>query len=375
MQISYRAIKEPSSLVRRLRYVSQILRLVGQRPLNKDILVANLRDWSDTHNEDLKNYKYNTGAAHSTQKRRMTLLAINYLDLTVKFGLLSKISNVYQLTRIGRVLLNLLNDKPNKELDLFFLDEDERIFYIYQILHQDADILLTVLNMVQLLPEKPNHKNLQKNFQQFFSDRFKAKIMESSQEHITRRLHDRQIEVKTEWKKPESYAAYIVPPRLHWLLDLGLLNSTMEKNNFIYELTEAGQNLIKSFPKLKNSNIPDVTDSWFNTHFFSEVSPLIISGTSFQLWQNLDDKVRQEACAKYLPTAFDKFRRTSTIPKISLTQGTIYLCIRFVTELYLLTNIQELIQWFQKPRTLGNYKYQARTSARENEAYFIRTHA
>ena len=41
----------------------------------------------------------------------MTLLAINYLDLTVKFGLLSKISNVHQLTRIGRVLLSLINDK------------------------------------------------------------------------------------------------------------------------------------------------------------------------------------------------------------------------------------------------------------------------
>ena len=229
MKISYREINAPSSLVRRLRYLSRILQLVAERPLNGNVLAVKLRDWSNIHADDLETYEYNTGAAHSSQKKGMTQeLAINYLDLSVKFGLLSAISNVYQLTRIGRVLLGLLNDKPNGNPNLFCLHEDERIFYIYQILQQDADILLTVVNMLQLL-EDPNHKNLQENFQQVFLERLKAKISTSSQEHVTRRLHDRQIEVTTEWKSPESYAAYIIPPRLHWLLDLGLLGSTKEK--------------------------------------------------------------------------------------------------------------------------------------------------
>ena len=48
-EISYRAIKEPNSLVRRLRYLSQILRLVEARPLNRDILAVKLRDWSSIH--------------------------------------------------------------------------------------------------------------------------------------------------------------------------------------------------------------------------------------------------------------------------------------------------------------------------------------
>lgn len=372
MKISYRAIKEPNSLVRRLRYLSQILRLVAARPLNRDVLAIKVRDWSSIHAEHLENYKYNTGAAHSLKKKRMTQLAINYIDLAVKFGLLSKISNVHQLTRVGRVLSSLISDNRNEKPNLFFLHEDERIFYIYQILQQDADMLLTVVNMLQLL-EDPNHKNLQQNFQQFFIKRLEAKISTSSQEHVTRRLHDRQIEVTTEWKKPENYAAYIIPPRLHWLLDLGLLDSRKEKNSFIYELTSVGQKLIEIFPKLKDSNIPDVPDSWFNTHFFSEVGPLIIPDSDFRRWQDIDDKVRQEACEKYVPAAFDKFRRSS-VPKIALTQGTIYLCISFMTELHLLINVQELIQWFQKPRKLGNYRYEVRTSARENEAYFVRVH-
>ncbi|MYC76376.1 hypothetical protein F4X10_11485 [Candidatus Poribacteria bacterium] len=372
MKISYRAISAPSSLVRRLRYLSQILGLVRARPLSKDVLAIKLRNWSYTHTNDLENYKYQTGAAHSIQKKRMIQLAINYIDLAVKFGLLSQISNVYQLTRIGRILLSLVNDKSNENPNLFCLREDERIFYIYQILQQDADFLLTVINMVQSL-ENPDNKNLHKNFEQFFLERLEAKILTSSQEHITRRLHDRQIGAMREWGKPESYAAYIVPSRLHWLLDLGLLDATKEKNTFIYQLTEAGQNLTKTFPKLKNPNISDVTEAWFNTQFFSEVSPFMICDADLRQWKDVNDKVRHKACEKYLPEAFDKFRKTS-IPKISLTQGTMYLCIRFATEWRLLTNIQELIQWFQKPRTLDNYRYEARTSARENESYFVRRH-
>lgn len=373
MKISYRAISTPSSLVRRLRYLSQILRLVGGHSLSKDVLAVRLRDWSNAHADDLENYKYNTGAAHSAQKQGMVRLAINYFDLAVKFGLLSEISNVYQLTRIGQVLLSLLSDQPNRDLNSFSLHEDERVFYIYQILQQDADILLTIVNMVQLL-EKSTHKNLQKNFEQAFLDRLEAKILTSSQEHIAKRLYDRRVEVTRGWKNPEGYAAYIIPPRLHWLLDTGLLNLTKEKNNFIYQLTEVGKNLVEQIlPKLPNSDISDVADSWFNTHFFSKVSPLMMSTTGFQEWQDVDEKIRYEACSEYFPAAFDKFRKTS-IPKIPLSQGAIYLCIRLSTELYLLTNVQELIQWFQKPRTLGNYRYEVRTSARENEAYFIRIH-
>ena len=372
MKISYREIVVSNSLVRRLRYLSQILQFVGARPLNENILVTKLIRWSNTHANSLENYKYNIGAVHSLTKKGSTLLSASYLDTAVKFGLLSKISNVYQLTRTGRVLLSLLNDKPDKELNSFCLDQDERIFYIYQILQQDADVLLTIVNTIQS-PENSSLKNLQKNFQMTFIERIKAKILANSQEHITNRLHDRKIEVTTGWKKPENYAAYIVPPRLHWLLDLGMLDSKKEKNSFIYELTSVGQKLIETFPKLKDSNIPDVPDSWFNTDFFSKVCPLIIPDSDFRQWQDIDDKVRQEACEKYVPAAFDKFRRSS-VPKISLMQGTIYLCIRFATELHLLINVQELIQWFQKPRKLGNYKYEVRNSARENEAYFIRVH-
>lgn len=373
MKISYREIVVSSSLVRRLRYLSQILRLVGKRPLNENVLMAKLKDWSNTHAKSLENYKYNTGTIHSLEKKGSTLLSTSYLDTTVKLGLLSKISNVYQLTRIGRVLLSLLNDKPNKELNSFYLNQDERIFYTYQILQHDADTLLTIINMLQSF-ENSSLTNLQKSFQQTFLNRLTAKISTSSQEYITNQLHDRQIEIMTEWKKPESYAAYIIPPRLHWLLDLGLLDSTIEKNKFIYELTESGQNLMKILPKLAKSHIPDVPDTWFNTDFFSKVSPLIIPDVDFRQWGDVDDKIRQEACREHLPTAFDKFRKTN-IPKISLKQGAMYLCIRFGMELHLLTNIQELIQWFQKPRTVGNYKYEVRTSARENEAYFIRIHA
>lgn len=303
----------------------------------------------------------------------MTLIATNYVDLTVKLKLLAQISNVYRLTRIGRILLSLIKDKHSGDVNPFFLREEERIFYIYQLLRHDADNLLTVVELVQSTGNS-TREQLQEGFQLTFLNRLKAKISASAHDRITRRLLERHIEVETTWKNPKVYAAYIALPRVHWLLDLGLFHSAKEKNSIVYHLTEAGQRFVASLPKLPTSDKVVVTDSWLNTDFFSEVCPLVVSADNFQQWQDADDTVHLEACEKYLPIAFGEFRRTG-IPKISLTQGVMYLCLRFGTELHLLTNPKELIQWFQEPRILGDYRYEARTAARENEAYFVRMHS
>ena len=105
-----------------------------------------------------------------------------------------------------------------------------------------------------------------------------------------------------------------------------------------------------------------------------EFSALLLSFIQYFLeyyaTKTLDGKPRkkrrystyQTSC---LPSFEDKF------PKISLIQGVMYLCIRFVTELHLLTNVGELIQWFQKPRILENYKYEARISARRKRSLIL----
>ena len=373
MRISYRAIYHPSLLVRRLRYISQLLQIVGQGPQNKDILTVKLREWSIKHADKLTKYKYNIGAAHSTKKIKATHIAENYLALSVEFGLLSEISNVFHLTRIGRVIYGLLNNDHSKEKISFFLNKDEKLFYIFQLLQQDADNILTTLNMVQLL-ENTDLKILKQNFYKFFVDRLKAKIAACSQEHITNQLHDRIIKVTEEWKKPEAYASYFLPPRLNWLLDLGLLDVNRGIRSNVYQLTESGHKMVESLPILDNSNIPDVTDDWFNTKYFSEITPIILSSKDIKFWQEVDDKIRQTACEKYLPIAFEKFRNSS-VPKVSLKQTILFLCLRFGIELKLITNFNELIQWFQMPRVLGDYIYEVRISARENESYIVRRNA
>ena len=110
MYLSYRVMTELNTQVRRLGYVSQLLRFVGQRPLSREALASQLRDWSHAHKESLQLYKDSTGAAHSEKKKKSTSAAMNYLDFTVSLGLLSRLSNVYRLTRIGGVLYSLLKD-------------------------------------------------------------------------------------------------------------------------------------------------------------------------------------------------------------------------------------------------------------------------
>ncbi len=370
MRISYRAIYHASPPVRRLRYISQLTHFVAQTPKNKHVLANKLKEWSISHNTDFTNYKYNTGVAHSMENRGKNHLAEGYLTLSVKFGVLSEISNVFHLTRMGRVLYCLLNDSSEESDNLFSLNEDEKLFYTFQLLQQDADNLLTVLNIVQL-NENTDLKVLKEKFHESFVNRLKVKIATCSKEHTINQLHDRYIKVKEGWKKPESYASYFLPPRINWLLDLGLLDLNKERNRNIFQLTETGKKLLKVLPILSNSQIPDVTDIWFGVQYFTEMTPLIIPSTGFKFWQEVDDNVRVAICKDYLPKAFELFRQ-STVPKISLKQTVLFLCLRFGRKLNLIANISDLIQWLQTPRILDNYIYEVRISARENESYIVR---
>lgn len=370
MRISYRAIHHLSAHVRRLRYISQLLRFVAHTPQNRDVLATKLKRWSFNRNEDITNHKYNTGAAHSMKNIHRIDLAEGYITLSVKFGLLSEISNVFHLTRMGRVLYCLLNDSSKESDNLFSLNEDEKLFYTYQLLQQDADNLLTVLNMIQL------HKNtdlkvLKENFHESFVNRLKVKIATCSKEHTINQLHDRYIEVKEKWKKPEAYASYFLPPRLNWLLDLGLLELSRERNRNIYQLSGSGKKLLQFLPIKDHS---DVTDIWFEHQYFSKITPLIFPSTDFKFWQEVDDNVRVAICKEYIPKAFELFRQ-STVPKVSLKQTVLYLCLRYGKELNLIANVSDLIQWLQTPRILDNFIYEVRISARENESYIIRRHA
>lgn len=370
MRISYRAISHFSAHVRRLRYISQLLRFVAQAPQNKDVLVKKLREWSISHNKDITNHKYNTGAAHSMENRGKNHLAEGYITLSVKFGLLSQISNVFHLTRMGRVLYCLLNDSSEESDNLFSLNEDEKLFFTFQLLQQDADNLLTVLNIVQFY-KNTDLKVLKENFHESFVDRLKVKIATCSKEHTANQLHDRYIKVKEGWNKPEAYASYFLPPRINWLLDLGLLDLNKETNRNIFQLTETGKKLLKVLPILSNSQILDVTDIWFDVQYFTEMTPLIIPSTGFKYWQEVDDNDQVAICKEYLPKAFELFRQ-STVPKVSLKQTVLYLCLRFGKELNLIANISDLIQWLKTPRILDNYIYEVRISARENESYIVR---
>ena len=121
MQISYQAIYHPSSFVRRLRNVSQLSHFVARAPQHKDVLANKLKEWSADHKNDFTNYKYNIGAAHSMENSGKNHLAAGYLKLSVKLGLLSEISNVFHLARIGRVLYCLLNYSSSESDNLFFL--------------------------------------------------------------------------------------------------------------------------------------------------------------------------------------------------------------------------------------------------------------
>ncbi|HIE27106.1 TPA: hypothetical protein EYP66_07455 [Candidatus Poribacteria bacterium] len=368
MIINYRAITELNTQVRRLAYVSQLLRLVGHKPLSKQSLLSKLIDWSASNSEFLENHLDSTGAVHSEKQRKNTA-ALRYIDFAMGLGVLTRIANMYRPTRIGAVLSTMLYEISDGDENPFCLKEHEKIFFLYQLFQRDADLLLCVVDMIR---QGGSHslKDLQNNFQVAYLDRLIAKIAESSQEHIKRLLSGRRNEIKTTWKNPKRYAEHIVPPRLHWLLDMGFVQLTRQSGDVFFHFTDAGKRFVDVLPRLSTADISEVTDEWQNKDFFSSVCPSLFPFRKYVYWKDADECVRHEVIQKYIVDAFKEFRRTS-VPKISLTQGMLYTCIRSAVDSDFLVDKEDLLEWFSTPRVFDDHRYEVRTSARENEAYFI----
>src|SRR2546426_600992 len=244
MKLQYRAIEGTNTKTRRLAYLTAILLTLRQGSLSVQSLLKKLTIWSSEHHADLFRYYVHTGEITSTQKNSAST---HYLDFAVKLKLIVLLSGMYQITRIGSVqaaLIKTYEQNPNP----FLLNSAEKIFYTYCLLKADADILLTLVDSL-LTRKEMSLALLQKTFQENFLGRLNAKLLSVQDEAVRMQLRDRRMKIK-EWRHVERYVEHIVPPRLNWLLDLGILeHGAYSQHRF--QFTEAGRLFLLSLPYLE----------------------------------------------------------------------------------------------------------------------------
>lgn len=350
-----------NTLVRRLGYVSAILRLLEHKTLSRSVLYTRLEKWSLNHEQDLMDYANPQGFIKATRGQTGPK---HYTNFAVSLGLIGRIHGACRMTRFGKTLLSFLHHAPDQ--NPFEVIYAERCAYLYWLLVKDSDRLLTIIRML-VEGTAQSLSDLQDAFPMFYLQQLQARLL-TAEESVARDILAARNRV-AHWKKETKRSVEnIVPPRIHWLADLGLV-SIENDGKRQSRLTEMGIQFSQSLPKIQEMPTFHTSPKWLRNQFFG-IAGQILMGTVDRHWTEIHDSERKELLYKLTFQAFETLRNTPT-PKISLYPALIYMALLLMTNNGIAANLEELqadLNTFSKePDT----RYAVRFSHRENESYLI----
>ena len=354
-------ITDINVLVRRLGYVSAILRLLEHKTLSESMLYSRLEKWSLDHKQDLMGYANQQGFIKATRGQAAPR---RYTNFAVSLGLIGRIAGACRVTRFGKTLLPFLHQVPNQ--NSFELICAERCTYLYWLLVKDSDQLLTVIRML-VAGGSQSLSDLQNAFPAFYLQQLQARML-TAEKPVARDILAVRNRV-AHWKERSGRSMEnIVPPRIHWLADLGLVSVENDAKRQS-QLTEVGTEFFQAFPKIQGTPIFHTSPAWLRNQFFGIAGRVLIDTVDRQ-WTEIQKLERKNLLYKLTLQAFEVLRRTPT-PKISLYPALIYIALLLVTDNGIVVNLEELhadLNMFSKePDT----RYAVRFSHRENESYLI----
>ena len=354
-------ITEINTLVRRLGYVSAILRLLEHRTLSESMLYARLERWSFIHQRDFIAYANPQGFINATQGQTGPK---RYTNFAVSLGLIGRIDGACRITRFGKTLLPFLHQVPDQ--NPFEMIYAERCAYLYWLLVKDSDRLLTIIRML-VEGTAQSLSDLQDAFPTFYLQQLQARML-TAEEHVARDILAARNRVAY-WKKGTKRSVEnIVPPRIHWLADLGLV-SVENDGKRQSRLTEMGMQFSQFLPKIQGVSTFHTSPAWLRKQFFGIVGQMLMSTIDRQ-WTDIQKLEKKELLCKLTSQALETLRGTPT-PRISLYPALIYMALLLMTDNGIAANLEELqadLDTFSKePDT----RYAVRFSHRENESYLI----
>lgn len=354
-------ITEINTLVRRLGYVSAILRLLEHRTLSESVLYTQLEKWSLKHKQNLMNYANQQGFIKATRGQAAPK---RYTNLAVSLGLIGRIAGACRVTRFGKTLLPFLHQVPDQ--NPFELTDAERCAYLYWLLLKDSDQLLPVVRML-VKGSSQSLSDLQNAFPVFYREQLQARMLTAGV-HVARDILTVRNR-RAHWEEmPKRSIENIVPPRIHWLADLGLVSVANDVKRHT-RLTEMGAQFSQSLPKIQEIQAFHTSPVWLREQFFG-IAGQVLMGTVERQWTNIQKLEKKELLYKLTLQAFGTLRSTPT-PKISLYPTLIYMALLLITDNRITVNLEDLhadLSTFSKePDT----QYAVRFSHRENESYLI----
>lgn len=361
---SFRIITNTNTQTRVLPVLGQIMRLLSQSTLPEEILKSRLVAWSlelEQTSEWYRNHNGKITDQSKSGKAEATNAFEGYITLLEKLRLVSRTNRSLQNTKYGFVFCKLWQYNQSAEVFSPF----EKVFFAWHLFSYDADILLLILDAVskgQSEQKLLTEADLRKNFNALLKVRLGHKI-ENATELARLQSEDRyrQAEVQSR-QDTEGLHKHLIPPRLEWLHDLGL----MEKNRFL-KVTNRGRAWQETLPILA-PGIRDINTDWLRGHFTQSFAPLFEPFRQAQLLSDLPAEQQVSKVMEGLDLIWKDFDDEGVM-RVPYQSTFLFIVFYLLQHHQIMADFLDLERVFQNDLVVGNKQYGLRKTARINESY------
>lgn len=354
-----RIVLRLNTKVRRLGYLVCLTHFLERGSSGGPIVVKALERWAEENQSDLNSYIDSTGVIKSTIK---ATAAKRYLEFAAAIDLIGKISGLWRLSKYGKVLALV---SPKARNNVFELGIEEISFFARRLLLSDADFLLAVLELVNEY-SRCSLAEIQDNFQAKILNRLSMIERAARSSHLKQEATSK-IQRIQRWTRPHTYPEHLVPPRLHWLLDLRLLDWKVYRRSNSFQLSHEGQVLLDAFP-LNNEGLRYVDEDWCENGYFETFIEAYLPDYEVRKW----DETAPGYANHLLEESFSLFR-TSAIPRITASQFLIYACIRLACQYRIPAGFRRLKNHLEEISGLEGSRYSFHWSVQDDDGYILRS--
>lgn len=334
-----------------------------------EVLQRSTISWSEQHSKELATYVAPSGEIRTSTPDKPSQSFRFYFAALLRLGLAHELSGLVTNSRFGAVLKHLNKQGDWRPSNPFSLTQSERALFLFVLVEHDADYLFTVLGQVA-----KGHgctlEQCQSDFQQAYLDRLDSRLSRIGSDRTLREIRDARQRV-LEWKSPKRYSEDIVPTRLNWLIDLGIVSAAKDSGRYAtYHLSPNGAAL---HAILKTAGVYiDSEAGWTGSGFVEACVALL--GINATPWAALNAERQVELFSECLE-ACQKHFGSSLLPRLPADQTFLFSVIYLLTKRAIGVEMATLETWVGYERVVNGLSIGYRKSARSNESYVAIRHA
>lgn len=254
-----RIIIGTNTQTRRISVLAQILRIIHRGVYPLSIIKGKSMIWSRQEEIKLKAYKISTGKL--TESGKETNAFSFYISLLEDLKLITRLNEFTRCTKYG-LIFNLLEESLGLDLKEKEKKKEilEKIFFFYFLFREDADGLITLMQILSNSDVGLKEIEIRKSFGSAIANRLKSKaILSSGRVRIETEQKYREFESRTINLRGSAFKHH-VPNRLNWLITLELV---VKSGNY-YFLSRKGVKLLKKELLEIQDGLIDIYSDWLN---------------------------------------------------------------------------------------------------------------